>query len=351
MNDLKELVQNNATFFALKKKNSAIKFYYSETKEKTKYKLILQKFYGENSPNSSIWGDLKPKEIINFLKSKTFEKIDAINSNHKRDITLEKKGSSWENFTKKIQAALKEGSIEKIVPSCIFQAEIEDLDIYETFCQLFSQEEELNYKFFLRYKSFIFLGNSPELLFSVNNKMIKIPAIAGTLPYKKDISLDDFKEKEKDEHRFVEEGIKIALKRIGIIDYKKTDIQIINTRNLSHLFSEFSFNYNQINLDQLTAELHPTPAISGYPKSKSLHLLREFEGYDRGLYSSPIHLSDEDDDSITSIVAIRSALFINQFCYLFAGAGYVKESSSEKEFTEITNKIKSIADLYFRINQ
>ena len=56
----------------------------------------------------------------------------------------------------------------------------------------------------------------------------------------------------------------------------------------------------------LLENLHPTPAVCGFPKENALELIRKYETYDRGYYAGPFGYIGSDCSDI--VVAIRSSL-------------------------------------------
>jgi salicylate biosynthesis isochorismate synthase len=91
--------------------------------------------------------------------------------------------------------------------------------------------------------------------------------------------------------------------------------------------------------------LHPTPAISGYPKAASLDLLYENEGWDRGLFSAPLLFRTTGRE--LCLVAIRSCLLTPEHIHFFAGAGYVRGSTPEAEWDETEKKIQVMYSVLF----
>ena len=83
--------------------------------------------------------------------------------------------------------------------------------------------------------------------------------------------------------------------------------------------------------------LYPNPAIAGYPVKNSLKRIEEIERFDRGWYSGPFGWIG--CNSAEFVVAIRSALIIDNFLHLYAGAGLVNGSDPASEWKELDNKI------------
>ena len=56
----------------------------------------------------------------------------------------------------------------------------------------------------------------------------------------------------------------------------------------------------------LLENLHPTPAVCGFPKDPALEIIRKYETYDRGYYAGPFGYIGSDSADV--VVAIRSSL-------------------------------------------
>ena len=82
--------------------------------------------------------------------------------------------------------------------------------------------------------------------------------------------------------------------------------------------------------------LHPTPAIGGFPKNEALSLIKA-ENEDRGWYGGPIGWIDNNLDG-EFFLNIRSGLGFDSNLYLFSGSGIIKESICENEWMETEQK-------------
>ena len=89
--------------------------------------------------------------------------------------------------------------------------------------------------------------------------------------------------------------------------------------------------------------LHPTPAVCGYPKKRTLDLIANTEKFDRGLYAGAIGIISEAH--ITLCVGIRSALHHKEEYWFWGGAGLVPSSKPEAEYKEMSNKMKAFERL------
>jgi isochorismate synthase EntC len=83
----------------------------------------------------------------------------------------------------------------------------------------------------------------------------------------------------------------------------------------------------------LVEQLHPTPAVGGFPRTRALALIRQHEALDRGWYAAPIGWMDGHGDG-EFVVGLRSALLRGETATLFAGCGIVAGSDPLTEYAE-----------------
>jgi len=91
----------------------------------------------------------------------------------------------------------------------------------------------------------------------------------------------------------------------------------------------------------LVAELHPTPALGGYPVRAAMAAIGELEPFERGWFASPVGWIDARGDGVFA-VAIRSAVTAGATARLYAGAGIVAESAPDQEWDETGLKFRPL---------
>jgi menaquinone-specific isochorismate synthase len=115
---------------------------------------------------------------------------------------------------------------------------------------------------------------------------------------------------------------------------------LLRLQNVQHLCTPITGKLrNDVTLLDAVGQLHPTPAMGGYPREIALSLIREREGFDRGWYAGPIGWVDWRGDGEFA-VAIRSALTHGNEAYLFAGCGIMADSDPEREYAESCWKLQ-----------
>jgi menaquinone-specific isochorismate synthase len=193
-----------------------------------------------------------------------------------------------------------------------------------------------------------FIGASPERLISIQNQQLVTDALAGSAPRGKTVA-EDMQQanlllksrKEKREHQSVSDFINERLRELGLTP-QKLPLQVLQLSNIQHLWTPiYAHLPHEIDPLEIVAQLHPTPAVAGVPTKIACDRIRSYEHFDRSLYASPLGWID-DRGNCEFIVGIRSALIEGNYARLYAGAGIVAGSNSEKEFAEVQLKFQSL---------
>lgn len=191
----------------------------------------------------------------------------------------------------------------------------------------------------------IFLGASPEKLFSKTGATLKTEALAGTRSVSYDQSeneslMQELNQSTKDqtEHHIVVHYIHTQLKDLCIEQHSLTQ-EVLQLPHVQHLRTPIEcILHPNTTTEQLLDRLHPTPAVCGIPKQLSNQLIAEIEPFHRGWYAGTMGIEHNGNTDFT--VMIRSALWIGEAGYAWSGAGIVEESDADLEWVEIENKAK-----------
>lgn len=196
-----------------------------------------------------------------------------------------------------------------------------------------------------------FIGASPERLASFNNGVFLTEGLAGSISRGKsameDASLAHTllnSSKDREEHKFVVQAIDDNLKPFSDSVEHPKQPQIKKLQNVQHLFTPIRASIKEgVEIHELVQQLHPTPAVGGYPSEESVPYIREIEQIDRGWYSAPVGWFNLKGSGEFA-VAIRSALLHDNQAELFAGCGIVSDSDPEKEWIETLLKFVPLMD-------
>ena len=196
-----------------------------------------------------------------------------------------------------------------------------------------------------------FIGASPERLASVEAGILRTEALAGSArrgaSAREDAVLAaELMASEKDlrEQGIVLQWILSRLSPMGIEAEYPPRPAIRRLANVQHLQTPIRATLpGGIDLLDVLAQLHPTPAVGGMPSEAAIRAIADLEGFPRGLYAGAIGWLDSRGGG-AFFVGLRSALVEGKSARLYAGAGIVAGSSPQKEFAETELKFKAIEE-------
>ena len=191
-----------------------------------------------------------------------------------------------------------------------------------------------------------FVGASPEILVRHRGSEILSYALAGTASkdgpnaWTEEQLLTNTKN--IIEHNIVRDRIVNTMRQITP-DITVGETGIMELSHLYHLRTIITAKDSTKSLVEWAKLLHPTPALGGEPREKALALLQEYESHERGMYAAPFGFMKDMGDGIV-VVAIRSALIMDNVLYAYAGCGVVADSDADEEYAETNNKMRTILD-------
>jgi len=253
------------------------------------------------------------------------------------------------NAVSKGVSEIEKGVFEKVVPSRTHQLPIpSDLDVVQVFQKLCVTYPDALVSFVSTPESGSWLGATPELLVSVEDKTIfKTVALAGTQAYVPGTNIKSvgWTQKDIEEQALVERYIISCFKKIRLREFEEHGPKTVVAGNLLHLKSEFKVDMVSTNFSQLGSVmlelLHPTSAVCGVPLEPSLNFLQTYEGYNRQFYSGylgPVNF----ENNINIFVNLRCAQLTGDNVILYAGAGVTIDSVPEQEWEETEMKLNTL---------
>lgn len=264
------------------------------------------------------------------------------------EVSLDDK-DSWVSNVEKILKHIKAEDVEKVVLSRRLQLSSEKgFSASQMLINLIVSK--VNGTIFLYKRGDVFfIGATPERLITKNGEDVSTTCIAGTAPCGTDETekrrfakalLNDGKNLR--EHNYVVKYLTDIFSEtctsVSIAEHPS----ILSLDHVQHLYTPVTGKtYAGITLHELRSMIHPTPALAGTPKDKAMELIRETEGYNRGLYGGTFGYTDSKGNGSYS-VAIRSGVFSGHRGYVFAGCGIVSDSNPKEEYEEIDMKLRTI---------
>lgn len=194
------------------------------------------------------------------------------------------------------------------------------------------------------------MGASPELLVAKKGSHLISNPLAGSRPRSESEALNDASrlsllntQKDLHEHGLVVEEVERVLSRYCHNLYTPMVPSVIDTQTMLHLSTvlEGQVNDPHLNVLQIAADLHPTPAVCGYPREDAYQAIRKIEQFDRGYFTGMVGWCDARGNG-EWVVTIRCAEVQKRQMKVYAGAGIVNESVPQSELDETGAKMGTI---------
>lgn len=197
----------------------------------------------------------------------------------------------------------------------------------------------------------VFLGASPERLVRVDGRMVRATSLAGSIARGATPEQDARQgealmasAKDREEHAIVVRALTAALAELCDDVVAPAEPVLLTMPDVHHLYTPVTARLRDgVELLDVVARLHPTPAVGGAPRDGALAFIRDHEGWDRGWYAAPIGWMDAGGDGEFA-VALRSALLDGEEATLFAGCGVMGDSDPAAEFAESELKLRAMRE-------
>lgn len=197
-------------------------------------------------------------------------------------------------------------------------------------------------------KGGLFTGVSPEKLITKRGRVTETESVSGSIrsdecPSTRSELADQLQQcpKNQREHAHVVQYLKDRLSKwVSTIETVSRSVQSLP--GIQHLRTPFRGKLiDDVHVLELVDDLHPTPAVGGYPSGLSSSYLRDREPLNRGYYASPMGWFDFQGNG-EFCVGIRSGLIRGSNLHLFAGAGLIDGSNPENEWDEVQLKYRGL---------
>ncbi len=238
----------------------------------------------------------------------------------------------------KLIAKMHSGDLKKCVLSRVKKSDIDQLDVEGVFKKLCISYPNA---FVYLISSQIFgtwIGASPEVFLKVNENRGHTMSLAATKKKDDDSAWND---KEIEEQSIVTDYLKNELEKVSENVCVEASIPYA-AGPVKHLMTKLSFDFKRNHFVDFIRNIHPTPAVCGFPKKEALAQILETELHDRSLYSGIIGWCG--DNEIELFVNLRCSRIIGNQMYMFVGGGITAHSDSELEWQETENKSRTLLD-------
>ncbi|MDX7923900.1 isochorismate synthase [Aeromonas media] len=191
------------------------------------------------------------------------------------------------------------------------------------------------------------LGASPEQLLRVSGGEVFTHPLAGSARRASEPAQDEAvardllaSRKDQHEHKLVIDEIRRVLaphcRELAIPSHPS----LMSTDTLWHLGTPIAgqLHGSDASVLSLACQLHPTPALCGYPTDLAREFIREQEPFRRALFSGIVGWCDSQGNGEWAVV-IRCGVLDGHQVELFAGAGIVAGSDPAMEWAETGTKL------------
>ena len=252
--------------------------------------------------------------------------------------------SEWMEMVANVVGMIQQDAFEKVVLARDIQVVLNDpagaFDISATLQRL-RESYPAAYVFAVQRGERFFVGATPERLVQAQDGQIHTMALAGSARRGETAGEDAQlgtellqSEKNNSEHAIVVAMVREALESHCTNVRVSAAPQLLKLKNLQHLKTPIAGELvpGRCILDVL-ADLHPTPAVGGFPRHATLETIRNTEKLDRGWYAGPLGWIGAGGHGEFA-VALRSGLIDGSKATLFAGCGIVSNSDPQAEYAE-----------------
>lgn len=348
---LKALLHSNTPFVAFKKpENEKVYLYSGKNKE-----LHTVNFNSNNNHhvNGFVFVPFDAEKQAIFFPANEFDvaEFPFIPSEgiktHNQSLSEEKKNKlSYVQKVEKAVEAIRNDMFSKVVLSRTIE-----VDTHESaevlFYRLLNTYPDAFVYLWFHPKIGLWLGATPETLVTVNSNRIKTMSLAGTQPYMGSLEVT-WGAKELEEQHLVTQYIVSKLVESGCQNIQIAPTQTVKAGKLLHLKNDIVAEVNATSLINLIGNLHPTPAVCGFPADASKAFINQNEGYDREFYTGFLGLLNSEANEAELFVNLRCMQLKGNKALLYVGGGITKGSVPENEWTETQNKAQTMLNVLLK---
>lgn len=247
----------------------------------------------------------------------------------------------FEKMVQKAVISIRNGDFKKVVLSRKIEIE-KKIDLIETFSRLANRYLTAFRYLFFHPQIGCWMGATPEQLIKVENNHFETVSLAGT--HQKN-NFEKWSTKEILEQQIVTDFILDSIHKESLC-IKVSEPFTVEAGSLVHLKTIISGEVHSLdNTKKILQNLHPTPAVCGFPKEKAIHFIQENEGYDRKFYAGYLGLWNADKSTCNLFVNLRCFEVEENKINIYVGCGIISESNPEKEYRETEHKSQTIKSI------
>ena len=283
---------------------------------------------------------------FNYIPNHNVAKFDIpepkARTNTPTAIEIKEQKTYYNDLVANAITAIGKGAIQKVVVSRLHKQAFKH-NIAESFVRILNTYPNAMVYYWSHPQTGTWMGATPETLLNLKGGKCKTMALAGTLAYE-DNKHPKWSSKEVKEQQMVTDFIK---KQLDVLypneAIKPSKVYTKRAGNLLHRCADFEFNINEVTLVDLVQSLHPTPAVSGVPVSKSLEFIKGYETHERKYYAG--FLGPINKEAANIYVNLRCAFVEKSQLTLYVGGGITSESNIVAEWEESQRKAETLLNV------
>jgi isochorismate synthase len=303
--------------------------------EKVELTGFFKEVTAEIPENSFIVSDFQGTTWYSFVPSIS---NSIFHSDNKLPLIISK-----ENYIQQASEIVQElntTALEKVVYSRIKEAQIKTTNYKQLFDELCDRYPSTLVYLISSPKFGTWMGASPEQLIVIENGNGSTTALAGT---KKSDDSTPWDNKEQTEQAIVTSYLLEQLHTLNIPIKEIDGPNEFQAGPVKHLKTNILFSSTTIPPINIAKQLHPTPAVSGYPKQEALSYLAKIEAHNRSLYTGVIGFYATNNTQL--FVNLRCCQLEEDRAFIYLGGGFTKDSIPLKEWEETENKSKTLLNI------
>lgn len=245
----------------------------------------------------------------------------------------------FENLVSKAIQSIENQKFEKVVLSRVETVLKDGFDIELSFKKArFLYQTAFVYCFY-HPKIGMYFGATPEQFVNIQDAILNTVALAGTQVSSSNVV---WEQKEINEQAIVTEYIVNKLKLFSN-QVETTKPYTHQAGTLVHIKTDIKARVKSSSIMQIIENLHPTPAVCGFPKNEAYEFITQNENYCRAFYTGFL---GEWNKNFETYITNQFDLYVNLRCMkiekdkalIYVGCGINSNSNPEKEFLETVDK-------------
>lgn len=248
-----------------------------------------------------------------------------------------------------IKDAIYDGVTEQVNYTVQFEARFNG-DGFTYYNQL-KNAQRAKYNAYLDIGAFQILSASPELFFQINDGVITVKPMKGTIHRGKTFAEDNENKrwlqtshKNREENKLITQLMKNELEKVAheeTIDIKEI-YKVEKYPTVFQMTSTITGNVlPHMSTIDILKQLFPAGSISGIPKRETLQLISELESYPREVYCGAIGYITPENNAVFNVPIRTATIDINNHIIRYGSGGAItKHSIAEEEYKEVLTKTK-----------